>query len=498
MSRHRNRNNFQNTIKDYLVPIVWWVILLLLIFSMLGWETTTQSDNVTTEENKVPVDISFKSDTTEAIIEYAGDVQQSIDENSNLYKWETLIVKNGIVNLSFPNGNSVALNKVAKFSYNEDGSYSLYTSDAWIDTKTTSDVTMKYASVSMSPNSVVSLTQNEAWSTIYVLSGSAKVTNMAEVSTSLISGQKVSVARQFASDGELDLSGEKWSIDSYFKGSDWYIENEGHLVIEKTDESVSSSTWSIVWETWKYISFKNLRDEMNIDSSQIDITGNVLSQDVWIITINGETVDISNDRSFVLSGLNVNQKVNDLIIKIYDGSRSILEKNVVTVYNSSSSSSVNSSTTWASTSVSTQNNSVTNSQWVTTYEVDGTDFGFTQPSVTGKFSTTASEITIRWITTAEWISKVEVNGFKLASFNGSTWRYHAFERFETLEEGTNQYKVDYFGEGWNIVYTDYYTIVKKAATPAGSSSSWWDTSSSQEVESQEEQEEVIPEETLFQ
>jgi hypothetical protein len=33
--------------------------------------------------------------------------------------------------------------------------------------------------------------------------------------------------------------------------------------------------------------------------------------------------------------------------------------------------------------------------------VDATDFGFTEPSVTGKFVATGSEITIRGVTTAE-------------------------------------------------------------------------------------------------
>jgi hypothetical protein len=86
--------------------------------------------------------------------------------------------------------------------------------------------------------------------------------------------------------------------------------------------------------------------------------------------------------------------------------------------------------------------------------------------VTGKFVATGSEITIRGVTTAEWISKVEVNWFTLWSFNWSTWRYHAFERFETLEEWTNQYKVDYYGADNTIVYTDYYTIVKNPTTTA--------------------------------
>jgi len=466
MSRHRNRNNFQNTLKDYIVPIIWGVILLLLIFRVLGggWNTEVA---VVEKENQTPVSIEFKWENTQATIEYPWDVKQSIDENASLYKWENILVTDGIVKLTFPNSSTVSLNKVAKFSYNEDGSFALYSSDAWLNIQEQTAITMKYARVIAQAWSIISLTQNEAWSTIYVLSGSAKVENIWWASTSLITWQKVSISRQFAADSDLDLSGEKWNIDSYFKGSDWFIENEWHLVIQKTLDTSASSTGSVSWEQWAYVSFKNLQDEMNIDSSSINVTGNIVSQEVWIVTINGNTVDIANDRSFVLTNLATPNKVNDLVIKVYNWERSILEKNVITVYSSASSSSnaTSAQSTPLSTNTATTSTS-TNSQWVTTYEVDGTDFWFTQPSVTGKFSTTASEITIRGITTAQWISKVEVNGFKLASFNGSTWRYHAFERFETLEEWTNQYKVDYYGDNGTVVYTDYYTIVKKSASPS--------------------------------
>lgn len=70
-------------------------------------------------------------------------------------------------------------------------------------------------------------------------------------------------------------------------------------------------------------------------------------------------------------------------------------------------------------------------------------------------------MTIRGYTNSDQVASVQVNGFTLSSFNGSTWRYHAFERFGTLNEGTNQYKVDYIGANGAVLYTDYFTIVKK-------------------------------------
>jgi len=39
------------------------------------------------------------------------------------------------------------------------------------------------------------------------------------------SGAKISISRLNASNEDLDIVSEKSTIDSYFKGSDWFIEN---------------------------------------------------------------------------------------------------------------------------------------------------------------------------------------------------------------------------------------------------------------------------------
>jgi hypothetical protein len=37
-----------------------------------------------------------------------------------------------------------------------------------------------------------------------------------------------------------------------------------------------------------------------------------------------------------------------------------------------------------------------------------------------------------------------VNDYKLSSFNGSTWRYHASTDNNNLADGTNVYEIKYF------------------------------------------------------
>ena len=460
MARSRKNNMVQNTFKDYFVPIIGWVLILILIYSFLsndGSSSPTWEDG-----NSIPTEITFWDVDTEAYIMYAGDKKEKITADNSIYPWETLIVTTGSVWLTPPDGNTINLNKIAELKLEEDGSYNLYSSDAWFELSSDARISMRYANIEAPAGSILSLTQNEAGSTVYVLAGSAKVTNLAWVSTLLIKGQKVSISRLNAASEDIDLASEKSSIDSYFKWSDWFIANEWHITLNKDDVtpivSGSGSTESETatlssegsWATGLYLSFNNLRDEMSVSDSSLNISGKVLSESVSSITINNAQASIV-DGTFSLEGLALWSSINDIVVKVYDEWKSILEKEVYSVY-SSADWTISPTTTTAPAS---------NQTGGTTYKSDATNFGFTFPSTTWKFSTSSSEVTIRGITTAPNISRVEVNGFELSSFNGSTWRYHAFERFTTLEEWSNQYKIDYYGSDGKIVYTDYFTVVKR-------------------------------------
>lgn len=230
---------------------------------------------------------------------------------------------------------------MAKFQYNEDGSYTLFSSDAWVVLGSESTISMQYATIVAPASSVLSLSQNEAGSTIYVLSGSAKVTNLGKVSTSLIKGQKISIPQAQAASTEIDLSSEKGSIDSYFKGSDWFIENEGHLVLMKEEENTSGSGSetasgnTVKTASGVYISFSTLRDEMSIESSSLTINGSILSDEVDSISIDNKQVNInSSSKTFSLAGVSLPNTLNDLVVKIYDTQKNILEKKVYTIYTS--------------------------------------------------------------------------------------------------------------------------------------------------------------------
>lgn len=467
MSRNRRRSPLQSTLKDYLVPIVWGVLILILIYSFLGNDDTTNSSIV---PQAWATKIEFSDPDTEAFIIYPWDVKEKITSSDALNIGDTIVVESWSLRLTPDDGNDINLNKIAEFKIEEDGSYNLYSSDAWIDMNQNTNIAMRYANIAAPSNSILSLTQNEAGSTVYVLAGDVKVSNIAGVSTLVTKWQKVSISRQDAAKEDLDLAGSKTSIDSYFKGSDWFIANQGNATLNAADVSItediantgsgsleSTNTWAPIvggGASTLYLQFDTLKDEMTLSNNTVDITGNILSDSVSSVTINNIQAIISADRKFSLSAVAIPNSVNDLVVKVYDAGQSLVDKQVYTVYSSAE---------WAAAQTPVTNSAPSTTQtWGTTFEVDATKFGFTAPSITWKFSTTSPEVTIRWYTTADGISKVQVNGFTLNSFNGANWRYHAFKRFTTLKEWSNQYRIDYFGANGLIAYTDYFTIVKNS------------------------------------
>lgn len=452
MNRQRGRNSLTNTFKDYLVPIVGCFLLIIILYSIFSGDDTATVNEVS-NENRVGYSTVFGDLETEAFIEYETGKKEKIENGSEIFKGEKLLLKSGNASLKIGNTN-FNIDKLGEFKINTDGSYSLFSSNTWVTSDSDTLINMRYGKVSSSGKSVFSLSQNEVGSSIYVLQWTVEVSNLWGQSTLLWKGQKITIPRSDASSEDIDMSLLKSEIDTYFLGSDWFLENGGpSIVSQNTPVQTGSGIISGAW----YISFEWLRDEMRISESTLNISGNVLDDSIKKVSINNTDVSIDDiTKEFTLENLRLPQSVNDIVVKLFDIDGQILEKLVYTVYTSASASS-------SDITIPSPIGTSSTSGWAT-YQADATQFGFTAPSATGKFSTTGSEITIRGITTADNIGKVEVNGFELSSFNGSTWRYHAFSRFETLALGTNQYKIDYFDTDGNVVYTDYYTIVKKEAS----------------------------------
>tara|TARA_B110000977_G_C10600957_1_gene308222 strand:+ start:91 stop:303 length:213 start_codon:yes stop_codon:yes gene_type:complete len=69
-------------------------LLLLVLFSIFKSDTSTiTTTEVPLNENQNPVDITFQSTDTKAFISYPSGTKEEITDSENLYKGETIIVK---------------------------------------------------------------------------------------------------------------------------------------------------------------------------------------------------------------------------------------------------------------------------------------------------------------------------------------------------------------------------------------------------------------------
>lgn len=485
---YSTNRSFSKNIKDYIVPIIWWVLILFLIWSMFFKKTA----EVKPTENQVWIAMTSDKDT-KATIFYAGWDKKELSEGMSLYKSEKVSVLNWKVKLA-DDKYSFNLNKLWELKYLEDGWFSLNSWDVWIDTKAALNVEMKFVKLKISENSHVSLAQNEVNSTIYVISWTVEVSNQKWRSTVLSWGEKIEVSRAEASDEKIDLSLKKQPIDTYFMNSDWFVMNKWNEYLKKEEEKNSSTGTTTTWttNTWttstgstkanskanttwksKYLTFSNLLDESNVSSNSINISGAYDVDEVSKVDINWKIATLNPSLwTFKVEWVSVPNKTNDLVFKVFNKNEDLVEKFVYTVYYDAGAA------WWWNTSWQNNNTAWT---WSNTFNVDGSKFAFTAPTTGATYTTYEDFVTIRGTVSAPNIDTVTVNDLKLWSFNWTTWRYHARDIYGTLADWTNVYEVKYFS-GWSLVYKNYFTIVKKtwsaSANNSSSTNTWNNTNSS--------------------
>jgi len=453
----RRRNPIGKWIKDYMVPIIWFLFILILMFSLFSWNWDTTKD--VDLENKVWLELKLDGLNTESYIVYPWDYKKKIEWSTSLYKWEKVTVKDGSVTLTMNWIWSFKVNKLWEFKYLESWDFSLDSSDLWLNSTQWANINMTFARVKVAESSNISFSQNEMWSTIYLLNWFAEVENLAWESTVLASGQKITISRLNANNEDIDLSLLKENIDDYYKQSDWFIKNNwaSFLNMDKTGEK-TTSTWSTTIVTNSksgLISFNNLSDESNVSSDTIDILWKISSEDIVKITLNWSNAVINKEaKTFKFEKVSVPNKENDLVFKVIDDANDLLSKFIYTIYYD----------WWA-----VKNN--TNSAFkVKTFDVDGSKFIFTtikdswiSKSLNGKttYTTYWDFLTIYWKVTAKGIKSISVDWYELKSFNGSSWRYHPSILNNNLNKWTNVYEIKYYWDNKKILYTNHFTIIKK-------------------------------------
>ncbi len=405
--------------------------------------------------NGIGLEVTLDSPSTEADIVYEGDYKTPISGSAKLFKWEKVLVKAGAVDISLDGIGNFKLDKLGELKYNISDDFTLFSSNLWFTSDNPTLINLQFGnSVNVGTNSTVSISQNDVQATVYLLNGTATVYTSTSKELTLSKGEQITLSRKDSIDEDADLALLKKEFWEFFKVSDWYVKNNGDFFLNQWTQAETSGTWAISLSGSTSATLTSIFDESTVSSSPIKLEWKYNPDTTSRITINNiDTVLDEASESFKIDQFKLGLKTNDLVVKVYNTNGSIESKQVYTVYYAWGSD-VSASATPISGTINSD---------TTLYDVDATKFGFTAPSTSGKFATTGSEITIRGVTTASDIAKVTVDGFELKSFNGSTWRYHAFVRFDNLKPGTNQYEIKYFWKDGNLVYTDYYTIVKKAA-----------------------------------
>jgi hypothetical protein len=249
----------------------------------------------------------------------------------------------------------------------------------------------------------------------------------------------------------------KTDIDDLFKNDDWYVLNnwDKYLNMSDTEDELSTQTWSkLISNSTRVLIFDNIEDEANISSDTLDITGKFGDETIVKITMNGKEAKInSENKTFKFEWIDTNAQQNDLVFRAYDDAGDVLEKKLITVYYNAADKIT---TGWSSFgNVKTYN------------DVDASQFTFTEPSNFTTFSTKSGEVTIKGKVFNKDVASVNINWYQLNSYSKNiwTWRYYAFEKFNTIGNGTNVYTVKYYDINNKLIYTNNYTIVKKTDQP---------------------------------
>lgn len=467
---NRNPKGNQKNIKDYILPIISVLFILALFISVLsGGKKTTTNEVV----NNDLIKISLVWESPEAYVTFPGWSKEKIDDSiKNINIWEKIQVTNWNVKLDLGAKWKMLLNKLWELKLNDDNSFTLSSSDLWVEANSAQKISLSYLNAELSASSVANFTQNEVSNTVYVLKWSVKITNLSGNSTTLNAGSSLSLMMNESNNPSLDLASKIGTIDDYTKTDDWFKQNSGMDYLNAIDLSASMSGSTASWSTasgttmtsdsWAttdsqasassntsaYINIAFPKDEYVSDASTINIKWTVIDPNVTKIAFDYDKATITN-WNFEVKNFTLKSKTNDIVYRIYDTNNNLVQKWVVTVYYTNSPKADETATD--------------NKLGLENYTLKPSEFSFISPTE-NPYSTTDDVVMIEWRVPAKRVAKVVVNWFALGKFvpNGTYWKYFANAATDNLKEWLNLYKVEYYWADGKFLYSNVFTIIKKA------------------------------------
>ncbi len=466
MARQQRRNSLARTFKDYFVPIVGLALIVVLLWSFFGGGDDNSSQ---TTENRQWYALNFWDVDTEVFVEYSWGNREKVENGTEMFKGEKLIVKEWSASMKVWENTSINVDKLGEVKIGEDGSLSLFSSNMWVSSQDPLTIYMRYASVKTTAPAVVSLAQNEVSSTVYVISWTAEVSNLAWVSTLLGKGKKLSISRNDASKEDIDLSQSKTDLGKYFEESDWFLENNWPAILAQddtpTDEEASSSWSTSTGSTTSVsdsipLSFDGVGDGSTVSTTTVTLSGSYDNENVARIVVWGKEATLNTeDKTFTVEWVSTPEKENDLIIKMYSPDNSVLDKDVITVYSSAG----------------TTNTSNDDLFKVENYSLDATEFQFISPKQ-NPYTTTDGVVMIEWRVPAGIVQKIQVNWYTLQKFSqyGTYWSYFANQEYGNLKPWLNVYEVVYIARDGSVLHSNAFTIIKNEVQATPPPTEWWE------------------------
>lgn len=461
------RNRKKNNIKDYIVPIITVVLIFTLIFIAIWWdeekEDNKQGNLTNNEEQEVNnINILLWNENTQSTIIKENKEKVEVINNSPFTPWETVVVKKWYISFNISETASFSLNwnkSIWEVSYWKNSDIELKSASLWVETINPTKIKLKFWEVNIWANSIVNLKQNEVLSSFYLIKGSAEIKNKWWVNTFLSSWKKLEISNKDSYKEDIDLNILKNDFDDFFRINDWVVQNNWWIPLtnsieESSESSNLSETWSVIESEEKnknivsnnsLLNFNGIYDEGFVNTSKTNISWSFIDDTIKEITINWKFANINMEKkTFNVISVNTSNKVNDLIVKVFNDNNDVISKSILTLNYQS----------W-----NKESNNLFSEINTEPYPVKSSDFIVSIPTVK-EWKTYDSENTFYGTVKNPDVASVKINWYKLKTYNWKTFRYHAYTRFKTLWEWVNNYKIEYLWKNWNVILVQYETIEK--------------------------------------
>ncbi len=335
---------------------------------------------------------------------------------------------------------------------------------AWIrQIGSTGHIEMKNLSVTTKEWTIAMLEQtNPVFSIVYAIQWDTIISTSIGKYT-LKAGHRIMLSATELSNPWLQLSSQVGSIDEDITKNPLFIKNNGKSILNSMITAVTS-TGKVESNTGttasghsdEPITFLEPLDGSLSTKPTVAIRGTLNTTDVKRVTLNDQDASVSMvNNTFVFLDFPITAEINNIVYKAYNTDGKQLAKWVITVFGSKQA-------------IQNTNRLVSNNS-----PIASKDFRIVSPA-SNPFVTTDRYIKVQWVVPKDTVSYIIVNDYRLQKYIAGTtnWYYFANMDNETMRDGINLYKIEFFGTKNDLLYTQLFTIIKesKHVTLSGESS----------------------------